>query len=89
MKTMMLPPLRVTPKLRKAIESVLEEGETVSSFMLDAVTKQMDIRRQQKEFVARALRRSRETARTRQYVSGEVVFDRLRNVLSQARRRQS
>ena len=37
MKTSTIPPLRVSAKLRREAESVLEEGETLSSFMLEAL----------------------------------------------------
>ncbi|MFL5458697.1 MAG: YlcI/YnfO family protein, partial [Myxococcales bacterium] len=37
MKTSTLPPLRVEPRLRKAAEQLLREGETLSSFVVDAV----------------------------------------------------
>ena len=39
MKTRTLPPLRVTRELRASAEAVLDEGETLSSFVLDAVTR--------------------------------------------------
>lgn len=37
MKTKTLPPLRVTPKLRREAESVLAKGETLSAFIFDSV----------------------------------------------------
>lgn len=86
MKTTTLPPIRVAPKLRRAIESVLEDGETLSAFMLDAVTKKAAVRREQRAFVAKALARSRESERTGEYVRGEVVFKRLERVLTRAKR---
>ena len=39
MKTTTIPSLRVSPNLRKQAEFVLEEGETLSGFVLDAVTR--------------------------------------------------
>ena len=87
MKTTTLPPLRVAPKLRRAIEAVLEEGETLSAFMLDAVEKKAEVRREQRAFVGKALARSRDAERTGEYVRGEVVFKRLERVLERARRR--
>ena len=39
MKTATIPPLRVSPELRRQAEAVLEQGETLSGFVLDAVTR--------------------------------------------------
>ncbi len=89
MKTTTLPPLRVAPKLRRAIESVLEEGETLSAFMLDAVAKKAEVRREQRAFVEKALARSKEAERTGEYVRGEVVFKRLDRVLARAKKRKA
>ncbi|MGH8462107.1 MAG: YlcI/YnfO family protein [Stenotrophobium sp.] len=64
MKTATLPPLRVTPDLRHAAESVLQDGETLSSFVETSVRKQIDFRRVQKEFIARGLAAREEVKRT-------------------------
>ena len=48
-----LPPLRVTPKLRRAAELVLGEGESLSAFILDAVARNVEARRAQQAFIAR------------------------------------
>ena len=45
MKTTTLPPLRVSPALRDEAESVLEQGETLSGFVLDAVTRSIELRK--------------------------------------------
>ena len=39
MKTTTIPSLRVSPDLRKQAEDVLEQGETLSGFVLDALTR--------------------------------------------------
>ena len=39
MKTSTLPPLRVSPELRAEAEAVLAPGESLSSFVHDAVTR--------------------------------------------------
>ena len=67
MKTSTLPSLRVAPELREAAESVLREGETLSSFIETSLRTQIDQRRLQDEFVARgidALARAERTGRT-------------------------
>ena len=80
-KTTTLPPLRVTPRVRKAIEAVLEEGETLSAFMLGAIARQTEIRSEQRAFAARALARSLEVERTGQYIQGQAVFKRLEDAV--------
>ena len=47
MKTSTLPPLRVSPELRAAAEAVLAPGESLSSFVHDAVTRTIEFRRSQ------------------------------------------
>jgi hypothetical protein len=89
MKTTTLPPLRVAPKVRKAIEEVLEEGETLSAFMLEAVEEKAAVRREQQVFIAKALRRSRQAERTGRYVPADEVFKRLEGVLARARGKSS
>lgn len=69
MKTATLPPLRVTPELREAAESVLHEGETLSSFMEQSLRDEVQRRRMQAEFIARGLASRDEAKRTGIYVS--------------------
>ena len=53
MKTAQLPPVRVPPSVRQAIESVLLEGETLSQFVEQAAVQAARRRKAQQEFVAR------------------------------------
>jgi hypothetical protein len=55
MKTASLPSLRVEPELRDAAESVLLEGESISSFIEASVREAIDRRRVRSEFMARGL----------------------------------
>ena len=55
MKTTTIPPLRVSPELRKQAEGVLEQGETLSGFVLDALNRSIEYRRTRQEFIARGL----------------------------------
>lgn len=87
MKTATLPPLRISPELKKKIEGVLEEGETLSSFMLEAVTQKAQVRREQRAFLRKAMERSRQSRRTGTFVPGERVLERLEEVLDRARQR--
>jgi hypothetical protein len=49
----MLPPVRVPEDLRSAAESVLVEGETLSSFIQQSVERAVEYRRLQGAFLAR------------------------------------
>jgi hypothetical protein len=62
MKTASLPSLRVEPELREAAESVLRDGETLTSLIETAVRETIQRRRFQEEFIARGLL-AREDAR--------------------------
>jgi hypothetical protein len=87
MKTATLPSLRVEPELRDAAESVLQEGETLSSFVETAVREQVALRRQREAFLARGIL-SRDQARRSgtYYDAGEVVAE-LRLMLGEAKAR--
>lgn len=84
MKTATIPSLRVSPELRSAAESVLQEGETLSSFVEQSLRTNIEHRRFQQEFIARGLA-SREQARlTGEYISAEDVQRELEDMLAQA-----
>jgi len=86
MKTASLPSLRVDPALREAAEAVLQEGETLSSFVEQSVRAQVQLRQQHEAFVARGLA-SRESARTSgRYVSTADALQGLRSRLDNARK---
>ena len=84
MKTASIPSLRVDPELRQAAESVLQDGETLSSFVEQSLRSNIERRRFQQEFVARGLA-SREQARlTGEYYPAEDVQRELEDMLTQA-----
>ena len=87
MKSATIPPLRVTPDLRMDAESVLREGESLSSFVEESLRRQIDRRKMQKEFIARGMA-SREAAESsRQYASKEQVMDSLRSILKTSKKK--
>ncbi|MHB8415611.1 MAG: YlcI/YnfO family protein, partial [Acidiferrobacteraceae bacterium] len=55
MKTTTIPPLRVSPALRKQAEAVLEQGETLSGFVLEAINRNIEYRKARQGFLARGL----------------------------------
>ena len=84
MKTANMPSLRVDPELRHDAESVLRDGETLSSFMEQALRSSIQSRRVQKEFIARGLTSRDEAKRTGEYFSAEDVLVEMQDMLSQA-----
>ena len=86
MKSASLPSLRVDPALREAAEGVLQEGETLSSFVEHSVRAQVQQRQQQEAFIARGLA-SRDSAKaSNQYIDAKDVLAELQSQLDQARK---
>jgi predicted transcriptional regulator len=86
MKTMTIPPLRVSPELRQEAEAVLEPGETISGLVLDSLTRTIEYRKSRREFITRGLA-SAETARASgRYISAEKVVAKLERKLTKAKR---
>jgi predicted transcriptional regulator len=88
MKNATLPPLRVDSELRAAAESVLQEGETLSGFVLEAVRLNIQRREAQREFIARGLAAREEARQTGHYVSSGEMLKRLDKSLVKARAKQ-
>ncbi len=87
MKTASLPSLRVDPQLRDAAESVLQEGESLSSFIEASVRETIERRRIRAEFIARGLASRDDAKRTGIYYSVEDVHAQLRKSLARAKKR--
>jgi len=87
MKTTTIPPLRVSPELRKQAEAVLEQGETLSGFVLDALTRSIEYRKVRQEFIARGLASAAQAKKTGKYVSADRVIGKLARKLVKAKQR--
>ena len=87
MKTASLPSLRVDPELRRAAESVLEDGESLSSFVEDSVREGIERRRLRREFVARGLASRDEAKNSGEYFSADQVQRELDGMLEEAEAR--
>ena len=87
MKTTNLPPLRVSPALRKQAEAVLEQGETLSGFVLDAVTRSIEYRNARQAFIARGLASALQAKKTGKYVPAGRVIEKLARKLAKAKQR--
>jgi hypothetical protein len=88
MKTATIPSVRVEPELRAEVESLLEEGETVSEFVEASVRATVLRRRHQAEFVARGMRSLEDARRTGDYVDADAVVKKLQARLDAARARK-
>jgi len=87
MKTTTIPPLRVSPELRAEAEAVLEQGETLSSFVLEAVNRSIEYRKVRREFIARGLASASRARKTRKYISADKVIAKLARNLLKAKQR--
>ena len=86
MKTATIPSLRVEPELRSAAEDVLEDGETLSSFVEQSIRDGVQRRQSQREFIARGLRSRDDAASKKEYVPADTVLRRLEGMLQKAKR---
>ena len=87
MKTMTIPSLRVSPKLRKEAESVLDRGETLSGFVLEALNRNIELRKARQAFIARGLVSAARARKTGKYVSADRVLGKLERNLAKAKKR--
>src|SRR2546425_10823822 len=86
MKTSTLPPLRVEPRLRSQAERLLRAGETLSSFIVDAVEERVRNRAMEDEFVRRGLASAEKARRSGKYTPAAQVVAGLRRRLDDARK---
>ena len=87
MKTATIPSVRVEPDFRAEVESVLEDGETLSEFVEASDRATVERRRMQAEFVARGLRARDEARQVGRYIDADTTLDRLQGKLDTARAR--
>jgi hypothetical protein len=87
MKTDTVPSLRVSARLRRQAESVLREGETLSAFMLESLTRGIESRKAQADFIARGLASAARARKSGTYVPLGQVIGKLRTRLARARSR--
>jgi len=85
MKTKTLPPLRVTPRLRREAESVLADGETLSAFIFDSVARNVHARRAQQSFIARGIASGERARKSGRYISSDAVMRKITRRLAAAR----
>lgn len=93
MKTTQLPPVRVEPAVREEIESVLQEGESLSQFVEAAAVQAARRRKAQQAFLARGRESIARAKDSGELYSLNDALDRMRDRLDQrctleAQRRQ-
>ena len=74
--------------LRKAAEEVLQQGETLSSFIEASLRANIERRLSQKEFIARGLDSRERTRSTGEYEDAHVVMDQLQKMLLEAKKKR-
>lgn len=85
MKTATFPSLRTTPELRQAAEQILQEGETLSGFVEQAIRESIERRQHQQEFIARGLRSRDDARQSGKYIGADSVVGRLEQLLAEAK----
>lgn len=86
MKTSTIPSVRVEPELREQLEQVLQDGETLSSFVETSVRETVQRRLDQARFVARGMASLDAARRGGRYVSASAAIGKLQARLDKARR---
>lgn len=89
MKTATLPPIRVAPDFRLELEGVLEEGESLSQFVENAVRATVTQRKTQAEFISRGMTAIEATTRAGAGIPADVVIAELEAKLAAARLTQA
>jgi hypothetical protein len=89
MKTATLPSIRVAPEFRATVESVLNETETLSEFVENAVRETVFRRRNQAEFLARGIQSLDAAKQADNYVDADDVLEKLHVRLAAAKERAS
>ena len=89
MKTATLPAVRVTPEVRQLVESVLKEGESLSTFIEETVKKHAQWRKEDEAFYARAAKASQALREGGKFYTAEESIARLRAQVQRARDSQT
>ncbi len=85
MKTATLPPIRVAPDFRVELEGVLEQGESLSQFVENAVRTTVAKRKHQAEFIRRGIAAIEATKRDGNGLPADVVIAKLEAKLAAAK----
>ena len=83
-KSAQMPAIRVDPDLRRAAESVLADGESLSSLIEHSVRGEVERRQAQRAFVARGIASAEHARQTGMYHAAEDVHRELEAMLLEA-----
>jgi BMFP domain-containing protein YqiC len=86
MKTATIPPVRIEPQFRDAMEQALEEGESLAALVEKAVRSEVQRRLEQTEFVRRGMAAIERTKAKGDGVPASVVLSKLEAKLHQAKK---
>ena len=89
MRTTTLPPIRVDPELRAEAERLLEDNETLSAMMQQALRRELHRRTAEREFLARGLASADKARKTGEYVLAEQVLADLESILAETEEQTS
>jgi hypothetical protein len=89
MRTATLPAVRVSPDTRALIESVLKEGESLSTFIEETVKKHAAWRKEDEAFHARAALASKRLAEGGKFFTPAESIARLQAQVQRAREKQA
>jgi len=84
MKTATIPALRVEPQLRAAAQSVLANGETLSSFVEESLRANIERRLYSQAFISRGIASRDDAKATQEYYSADSVMAELDDIYQQA-----
>ncbi len=86
MKTSTFPAINVSPALLQAAEEILQEGETLPSFVEQAIRENIECRQLQQTFIAYALNSRDKARQSGRYVSTGSVIAHLEEMLATSQR---
>ena len=89
MKTASLPAVRIAPELRERAQSQLRDGESLSSFVEEAVRLNVLRREADREFIERGLDALTKARETNSYHSAAKLMGELRADLAAVRKRRA
>ncbi len=83
MRSATFPSVRTTPEIREFVESVLRPGESLSTFIEEAVHERARWRKEDETFQARAMQASRQVDDGGPTISADESITRLKAMLDQ------
>ena len=89
MKTATIPPVRIDPEFREAMEQSLQAGESLTSLVETAVRAEVDRRRAQSEFIRRGMASIEKTVARGDGIGADALIARLEGKLQAAKTKRN